>query len=100
MLSVLSRGIIISVVSWVLWRIVRPLVVKSPLDNIPGPPPKSSWRGNCIHSTLMVYILITFATGHLPELFSRHGWGLQDNIDKENKAVVKLIGMFNVSRGL
>ncbi|KAF7794406.1 hypothetical protein EIP86_005540 [Pleurotus ostreatoroseus] len=44
----------------------------------------------------MVYILITSTTGHLPELFSRHGWGLQDNIDQEGKAVVKLIGMFNV----
>lgn len=33
-------------VVWILWRVFRNYIVKSPLDNIPGPEPPSWWKGN------------------------------------------------------
>ena len=37
MISLLLQGTVICSVSWLLWKYFRQLVVKSPLDNIPGP---------------------------------------------------------------
>ena len=41
----LVQGVIICSATWVLWKFFRQWVVKSPLDNIPGPPPKSFLYG-------------------------------------------------------
>ena len=32
---------------WLLWRYLRPIFVKSPLDNIRGPPRQSFVQGQC-----------------------------------------------------
>ncbi|KAL5482385.1 hypothetical protein ACEPAI_8979 [Sanghuangporus weigelae] len=37
---------VLSLVSFLLWRVVRPIVVKSPLLAIPGPQATSWWKGN------------------------------------------------------
>ncbi|KAJ3553546.1 hypothetical protein NM688_g3552 [Phlebia brevispora] len=77
MFSTLSLVFLISAISYVLWRIVRRYVVKSPLDNIGGPPSRSVWRGN------------------MPQLFGRHGWQFQDEIDKAGRPIARITGMFN-----
>ena len=45
MISLLLQGTVICSVSWLLWKYFRQLVVKSPLDNIPGPPSHSFLYG-------------------------------------------------------
>ncbi|KAI0791332.1 cytochrome P450 [Abortiporus biennis] len=47
---------------WIAWKFFKGLVVKSPLNNIPGPPPKS------------------FLLGNLPEIFNRWGWDFHKQI--------------------
>ncbi|KAJ3559692.1 hypothetical protein NM688_g189 [Phlebia brevispora] len=72
----LLQVFLLPIVSWVLWRILRPYVVPSPLDNIPGPPPTSLLYGNLV------------------QFFDRHGWSFHDNIEDLYGSVVKIRGMF------
>lgn len=41
----LLESVLICASTWFLWKYFRHLVVKSPLDNIPGPPSPSFWTG-------------------------------------------------------
>ncbi|KAK7676950.1 hypothetical protein QCA50_020068 [Cerrena zonata] len=61
---------------WLIWQVARNYLLKSPLDNIPGPKP-SSWL-----------------TGHINQLFDRHGWKFQDDIGENYGPVVKLQSLF------
>ncbi|KAJ3559691.1 hypothetical protein NM688_g188 [Phlebia brevispora] len=74
-LSVL-QVLLIPAVSWVLWRILRPYVVRSSLDDIPGPPADS-----------LIY-------GNFKQLFDRHGWSFHDNMEDLYGPIVKIRGMF------
>ena len=40
-----SQAAVISLVSYAVWRLLRPFVLKSPLDNVRGPKPASWWKG-------------------------------------------------------
>ncbi|KAJ3559695.1 hypothetical protein NM688_g182 [Phlebia brevispora] len=63
-------------VCWFLWRLFRPYVLKSPLDNIPGPPSPSFFKGN------------------IPQLFNRHnGWEFHVQLAKYG-SVVRFTEMF------
>ncbi|KAF8071756.1 cytochrome P450 [Lyophyllum atratum] len=46
MLALLIQCIVVYLASWTLWRLLRSFFVKSDLDNIPGPPSASFWKGN------------------------------------------------------
>ena len=45
MLLLSAQGIALYAVSWVCWQIFGRFIVRSPLDNIPGPPSKNWWKG-------------------------------------------------------
>jgi len=45
MLILLVKAIFLYAISWLLWQIFKQCIAKSPLDNIPGPPPESWWKG-------------------------------------------------------
>ena len=45
MLLAFAKGIALYGVSWILWRIFERFIVKSPLDNVPGPSSKNWWKG-------------------------------------------------------
>ena len=45
MLLAFAKGIALYGVSWVLWRIFGKFIVRSPLDNIPGPSSKNWLKG-------------------------------------------------------
>ena len=38
---------VLAIAGYLLWKILRAYVVRSPLDNLPGPPPKSLLTGMC-----------------------------------------------------
>lgn len=42
----LLAGVVAVSAAWALWELLKGYVLKSPLDNIPGPPGKSLWKGS------------------------------------------------------
>lgn len=47
MFATLLQSVLICTVTYSLWRYFRQAFVKSPLDNIPGPPSPSWMTGEC-----------------------------------------------------
>lgn len=86
----------ICTLSWVLWKTLRNFVVKSSLDNIPGPPSTSMWKGVTVFTCSWSEYWISL--GNLGQLFSRDGWHFHDEIGEKYGAVVKITGLFNVRR--
>ncbi|OCH93349.1 cytochrome P450 [Obba rivulosa] len=75
MLGSLVQSVLICSATWILWKALRQLIVKSPLDNLPGPPAKSFWRGN------------------IPQLYDRHGWDFYKDITQNYGPIVRLRGL-------
>ncbi|KAI0930907.1 hypothetical protein AcV7_004962 [Taiwanofungus camphoratus] len=76
--NLLVRWLLTCVVAWLLWRYMRQRFVKSPLDNIPGPPAQSFWMGN------------------LHQFLHRHGSEFHQEISKKYGPVVKFYGPFGL----
>ncbi|KAI0328038.1 cytochrome P450 [Cubamyces sp. BRFM 1775] len=76
MLSLLLQGTIVYGIAWCLWRCFRQVFVKSPLDNIPGPPSEG------------------FIYGNLRQLLYRHGWPMYDHLLNSYKGIAKLSAPF------
>ncbi|KAM5537528.1 hypothetical protein V8D89_008855 [Ganoderma adspersum] len=71
MFSVL-QAILICTSTWFLWRFFRQSVVKSNLDNIPGPASPS------------------FLYGHIQKLRDKQGWAFHEELAEKYPAVVRL----------
>ncbi|OBZ67576.1 hypothetical protein A0H81_12405 [Grifola frondosa] len=69
-------GFFICCVSWILWKYFPQKIGKSTLDNIPGPPPQSFWKGN------------------IDQLFDRHAWSFHQELNEKYGSVVKLHSIF------
>ncbi|KAI0631279.1 cytochrome P450 [Trametes polyzona] len=76
MLATLVQSALICAVTYSLWRYFRQVFVKSPLDNIPGPP-SPSWM-----------------TGNLPQMFNRQGMAFYHDLIDNYGPVVKLHGAY------
>ncbi|KAI0789222.1 cytochrome P450 [Abortiporus biennis] len=72
------RTAILAFAAWVVWKIAHRFLVKSPLDNIPGP--KST----------------SILTGNLSQMFDRHGWDFHREIGEKYGPIVKLNGILGV----
>ncbi|KAI0765001.1 cytochrome P450 [Fomes fomentarius] len=70
----LPQVALVAAVLYVSWTILRPFVVKSPLDSIPGPPASS------------------FITGNMKEYINRDCWAFRDEIEHKYGRVVALHG--------
>ncbi|KAM5531524.1 hypothetical protein V8D89_010179 [Ganoderma adspersum] len=68
----LLQAVLLGGFAWALWQIIRPFVVKSPLDVVPGPPSKSLLSGN------------------LEQLFDRDAWGFHDEVGQNYGPIVKI----------
>ncbi|OCH84539.1 cytochrome P450 monooxygenase [Obba rivulosa] len=71
----LLQSVLICSATWFLWKSLRQFIVKSSLDNLPGPPSKSLWRG------------------HIPQIYGRHEWDFYKDIAQNYGPVVKLNGL-------
>ncbi|KAL4249739.1 Cytochrome P450 superfamily protein [Abortiporus biennis] len=69
------RTAILAFAAWVVWKIAHRFLVKSPLDNIPGP--KST----------------SILTGNLSQMFDRHGWDFHREIGEKYGPIVKHNGI-------
>ncbi|EJF57366.1 cytochrome P450 [Dichomitus squalens LYAD-421 SS1] len=68
----LVQVVLLGAFAWALWQIIRPFIVKSAWDVVPGPPPKS------------------FVSGNLEQLFDRDAWGFHDEVAQNYGPVVKI----------
>ncbi|KAI0327588.1 cytochrome P450 [Cubamyces sp. BRFM 1775] len=76
MFTILLESALICAVTWTLWSYFRQMCVKSPLDNIPGPP-SPSWM-----------------TGNLPQMFNRQGIPFYHDLIEKYGPVVRLHGAY------
>ncbi|CDO70522.1 hypothetical protein BN946_scf184569.g65 [Trametes cinnabarina] len=75
-MSVLLQAVVISVLGWAAWSLIRPLFVKSPLDRVAGPQSPSLLAGN------------------LGQLFDTDAWGFHDEVATRYGPVVKIHAPF------
>ncbi|OCH86572.1 cytochrome P450 [Obba rivulosa] len=74
--TILLQSVLVYFTTWSLWRFFRRLIVKSKLDNLPGPPSMS------------------FLKGHLGQLYDPHGWNFYKSLSQDYGTVVNLRGLF------
>ncbi|KAI0718780.1 cytochrome P450 [Cerioporus squamosus] len=74
MIALVLQGLAICSASWFLWKYFRQVVVKSPLDNIPGPPSGS------------------FLYGNYKQILDRNGWGFLSYLTDSYPGIAKLYG--------
>jgi cytochrome P450 len=61
---------------WVLWRALKQIVVKHPLDDIPGPPPQS------------------YLWGNFKQIFNPQSWAFHQSLVDQYGGVAKIYGTF------
>ncbi|KAJ7289426.1 cytochrome P450 [Mycena rebaudengoi] len=69
------RTAVLAVLTYAFWNIVRWLLGRSPLDNIPGPPSNS------------------FITGNLAQFHAPDAWEFHKTLEQEYQGVVKIHGL-------
>ncbi|KDR76354.1 hypothetical protein GALMADRAFT_68050 [Galerina marginata CBS 339.88] len=72
MILLLLEAVALYALSWFCWRVLRQHFVKSSLDNIPGPPSQSLWKG-------------TF-----PQVFNPNAWEFHKEIAEKYGSVIKI----------
>jgi len=86
--------------SWALWKIVKPVVVKHSLDNIPGPRPQSYlWGPFDLNLALidMLCSLVDYSAGNFKQVFNPQSWAFHQNLVDHYGGVAKTYGAFGVS---
>ncbi|KAF8199601.1 cytochrome P450 [Pholiota molesta] len=63
-------------ISWALWKLFRQFFVKSVLDNIAGPTPKSFWKGA------------------FPQVFNTNAWDFHKEMAEKYGSVIKIKALF------
>ena len=103
MFSVLLQAVLICTSTWFLWKFFRQSVVKSNLDNIPGPASPSFWygayRGDVSLSSLRdahFNLCTPCSAGHVQKLRDKQGWAFHQELADKYPAVVRLAGTMGV----
>ncbi|KAF7760628.1 hypothetical protein Agabi119p4_10037 [Agaricus bisporus var. burnettii] len=76
MISSLVGGILISGLTWIVWKAFKLFVLQSQLDNLPGPPSKS------------------FIFGNINELLSYNGWDFNRHVLNTYGRAMRITGTF------
>ncbi|KAF8962738.1 cytochrome P450 [Flammula alnicola] len=76
MYIIFIQALVLYALSWVLWRIFRQSFAKSALDNIPGPSPKSLWKGA------------------FPQVFNVNAWDFHREMAEKYGSVIKIKALF------
>ncbi|KAM5543449.1 hypothetical protein V8D89_002700 [Ganoderma adspersum] len=64
MVGTLLPAVLICGATWFLWKVLRQLAVKTPLDNLPGPPSAS------------------FLLGNLKQIYNKQGWAFHRQLEQ------------------
>ncbi|KAG5650575.1 hypothetical protein H0H81_011762 [Sphagnurus paluster] len=87
-----AQGAIISGVSWVLWRTLRGMFVKSDLGNLPGPEAASFFMGEqwtldlpaAKYAHHLLFLFLSFA-GNFGQIFSADGWDFHKKLPEQRE---------------
>lgn len=52
----LVQAFLLFIATWLLYKLIAPLVIRSPLHNIPGPPAQSFVKGHAVDANSLVVI--------------------------------------------
>jgi hypothetical protein len=67
MLLLITQGTVLLTISWALWRILRRLLlIKSDLDNVPGPVSDSFLKGELLHVLAPVWHVVDPCRKEMP----------------------------------
>lgn len=93
----ISNAALLLGVSYIIWRLIRPFVIKSPLAHIPGPPSASWFQGNSFRLLSLdgMHLILT-TSGNFGQLFDIDGWDFHQNLADTYGAVCKVHGLFGV----
>ncbi|OBZ77377.1 hypothetical protein A0H81_02561, partial [Grifola frondosa] len=95
MIVLLLQSALICAVTWFLWKHFRHSIVKSPLDNIPGPRSQSFIHGTSSKErSFLLRTQPSSTIGNLRQIYDRNGWDFRKEIGEKYGSVVKLHGMF------
>ncbi|TFK25131.1 cytochrome P450 [Coprinopsis marcescibilis] len=77
--SLSPQGLLALVGSWILWKIVKAIVIKNPLHKLPGPQPRS------------------YITGSVGDLFNADAWAYHESLEKTYNGVARIPGVMGGS---
>lgn len=97
------KACLVSLISLVLWRVVRPFIVKSTLSAIPGPQYSSWWKGMFEFTVYSTWYApnnsILHSPGNFAQVFNRiSGWEFHRDLLHKYGGVARLTMLFGVSR--
>lgn len=95
----LVQAAVICGITWMLWRFCRQWVVKSSLDNIPGPSSNSWVYGTKISvlPLLKSYLTLSLCIGNLSQLLALDSWPFHNYLLENYPGIASLKGSFGVS---
>lgn len=79
MLAIALQALATYAVSWILWRFLKVRLSNRALNNIPGPPAKSIWRGKKSDMRFSLSPL-TVCLGSFADFFNLDGWAYHKEI--------------------
>lgn len=82
---------------WTVWRLARNYVLKSPLDNVPGPGGGSIIKGQALGPTF-IHANLACSPGNAFKMFERHCWPFLDNLTTGYSGVAKLHDLLGEQR--
>ena len=85
MLSNALLAVVALAVGRVLWRVLSRYLLRSPLDNIPGPPPESILSGECAPVSVIMREAnhVLDGAGNFRQMFSPTAWAFHDELANE-----------------
>ena len=83
-------------VSYVALKILKSFLVRSPLDNIPGPPAVNWMNGEQLWDSFSPSPDPMQLSGNFKQLLSRTGWDFYSHLTHDYGTVVKFHSMFGV----
>ena len=96
MLSTVAQATLVCGGVWLFWKLVRRFVVKTTLDNLPGPESPSFLYGACqVFTYSGSHSRMTLA-GNLKQIYNKQGWDFHRELGEKYGPVSRLHGKFGV----
>lgn len=96
MLVSLAQACLVGGFTWCLWKCFGQALVKSPLDNIPGPPRESFLYGESNEGTQADQFVTEAYSGNLRQMLERHAWPVYERLTETYPGIAKLAGPLGV----
>ena len=90
------KATLLATLSFLIWRILRPVIVKSPLSRVPGPPKASWWKGKPMNWWL-VDASTDVRVGNFDKVFDRRGWNYHRELTEKYGGAVRISALLGVS---